>query len=81
MTTAGAHRPAAPNQNHPGHNKREDRAAATLRSLPRGALDHAVRVVHSVCCLAGSASLIDDLRAELRAEGVPAATPQSYSIG
>ena len=27
----------------------------------------------SVCCLAGSASLIDDLRAELRAEGVPAA--------
>ena len=37
------------------------------------ALDHAVRVVHSVCCLAGSASLIDELRAELRAEGVLAA--------
>ena len=35
-----------------------------------GALDHAVRVIHSVCCLAGSASLIDDIRAELRAEGV-----------
>ena len=30
-------------------------------------------MVHGVCCLAGSASLIDDLRAELRAEGVPAA--------
>jgi len=35
-----------------------------------GALDHAVRVIHGVCCLAGSASLIDDIRAELRAEGV-----------
>jgi hypothetical protein len=34
------------------------------------ALDHAVRVIHGVCCLAGSASLIDDNRAELRAEGV-----------
>jgi hypothetical protein len=37
------------------------------------AIDHAVRVVHSVCCLAGAASLIDDIRAELRAEGIPAA--------
>ena len=68
-----ARRPAAPNQNHPRRNKGEADTAATLRSRPRGALDHAVRVVHGVCCLAGSASLIDDLRAELRAEGVPAA--------
>jgi hypothetical protein len=37
------------------------------------AIDHAVRVVHSVCCLAGSASLIADIRADLRAEGIPAA--------
>jgi hypothetical protein len=37
------------------------------------AIDHAVRVVHTVCCLAGSASLIDDIRAELRAEGIPTA--------
>jgi hypothetical protein len=37
------------------------------------AIDHAVRVVHSVCCLAGSANLIDDIRAELRAEGISAA--------
>ena len=66
-------RPAAPNQNHPRRNKRELGTAATSRSRPRGALDHAVRVVHGVCCLAGSASLIDDLRAELRVEGVPAA--------
>ena len=37
------------------------------------AIDHAVRVVHGVCCLAGSASLIDDIRADLRAEGIPSA--------
>jgi hypothetical protein len=30
-------------------------------------------VVHSVCCLAGAVSLIDDIRAELRAEGIPTA--------
>src|ERR1700733_7989687 len=37
------------------------------------AIDHAVRVVHSVCCLAGSASLIDENRADLRADGIPSA--------
>src|ERR1700733_3921138 len=37
------------------------------------AIDHAVRVVHSVCCLAGVASLIDEVRADLRAEVVAAA--------
>jgi hypothetical protein len=37
------------------------------------AIDHAVRLVHSVCCLAGAASLIADIRAELRAEGIPSA--------
>jgi len=63
----------APKQNHPRRNKREAGTASTLRSRPPDALDHAVRVVHGVCCLAGSASLIDDLRTELRAEGVPAA--------
>ena len=68
-----ARRPAAANQNHPGRNKNKDGAAATSCSHPLGALDHAVRVVHGVCCLAGPASLIDDLRAELRVEGVPSA--------
>ena len=68
-----AHRLHAPNQNHPGRNKRKGGTTVTSRSRPASALDHAVRVVHSVCCLAGSASLIDDLRAELRAEGVPSA--------
>jgi hypothetical protein len=37
------------------------------------AIDHAVRLVHSVCCLAGSASLTDDIRAELRADGISTA--------
>ncbi len=59
-------RTAVPKQNHPRRNKSKVGTAATLRSRPRGAVDHAVRVVHGVCCLAGSASLIDDLRAELR---------------
>ena len=37
------------------------------------ALDHAVRVIYRVCCLAGSTSLLDDIRADLAAEGVRAA--------
>ena len=63
--TAGqrARRTHAPKQNHPRRNKSEAGTGATLRSRPAGELDHAVRVVHGVCCLAGSASLIDDLRA------------------
>jgi hypothetical protein len=68
-----AHRTHAPKQNHPRRNKCKDGTAVTSRSRPRGALDHAVRVMHGVCCLAGSASLIDDLRAELRVEGVTSA--------
>jgi hypothetical protein len=49
-------------------------ATANAAPLPdTGALAHVVRIVHSVCCLAGSASLIDDIRAELVAEGVPSA--------
>jgi hypothetical protein len=64
----------APSQNHPVRNESEVGTATTCHSHPRGTLDHAVRVVHGVCCLAGSANLIDDLRAELRGEGVLAAT-------
>jgi hypothetical protein len=37
------------------------------------ALDHATRVIYRVCCLAGSASLIDKIRADLDADGVRAA--------
>jgi hypothetical protein len=37
------------------------------------AIDHAVRVIYRVCCLAGSTSLIDKIRADLDADGVRAA--------
>jgi DUF1680 family protein len=33
------------------------------------AVNHAVRVIYRVCCLAGSASLIDNIRADLDADG------------
>jgi hypothetical protein len=41
------------------------------------AIDHAVRVIYRVCCLAGSASLIDNIRADLDADGVRAAMGKS----
>ena len=37
------------------------------------AIDHAVRLIHAVCGLAGSPMLIDEIRADLRAEKVRAA--------
>jgi hypothetical protein len=37
------------------------------------AINHAVRLIHAVCGLAGSPSLIDEIRAELRADKVRAA--------
>ena len=43
------------------------------RALQGTAIDHAVRVIYRVCCLAGSTSLLDDIRADLAAEGVRAA--------
>jgi hypothetical protein len=39
----------------------------------QAAIDHAVRVIYRVCCLAGSASLIDNIRADLDADSVRAA--------
>src|SRR5512139_1974818 len=37
------------------------------------AIDHATRVIYRVCCLAGSADLVDKVRADLDADGVRAA--------
>jgi hypothetical protein len=48
----------AERQNHP---KIRDRQSA---------IDHAVRVIYRVCCLAGSANLTDKIRADLDAEGI-----------
>ena len=38
-----------------------------------GAIDHAVRLIHAFAGLAGSANLIDDIRADLQADKVRAA--------
>src|SRR5260370_2400773 len=44
-----------------------------IASPPAAAIDHAVRLIHAICGLAGSATLIDDIRADLRADKVRAA--------
>jgi hypothetical protein len=43
------------------------------RKLSAAAIDHAVRIIHAICGLAGSATLIDDIRVDLRADKVQAA--------
>jgi hypothetical protein len=53
--------------------KRQERPKICNRQT---AVDHAVRVIYRVCCLAGSASLIDRIRADLDADDVRAAIKQ-----
>ena len=43
------------------------------RKPSAAAIDHAVRLIHAICGLAGSATWIDDIRADLRADKVQAA--------
>jgi hypothetical protein len=40
------------------------------KSADSGNLAHAVQMVHAVCCLAGSPSYVDDIRADLRERGI-----------
>src|SRR5947209_16748516 len=49
-------------QNHP-----------KIAKPPAAAIDHAVRLIHAICGLAGSATLIEDIRAALAADKVRAA--------
>jgi hypothetical protein len=44
-----------------------------IQSRQSSVINHAVRLIHAVCGLAGSASLIDESRADLRADKVRAA--------
>jgi hypothetical protein len=44
-----------------------------IKNKPNSAIQHAVRLIHAVCGLAGSVSLIDDIRADLRADKVQTA--------
>src|SRR4051812_43704495 len=67
VATTAIQRRQAKHQNHP---KIRDRTAA---------IDHAVRVIYRVCCLAGSAGLIDNIRADLDAEGVRTAMRKRYT--
>jgi hypothetical protein len=41
--------------------------------LSAAAINHAVRIIHAICGLAGSANLIENIRADLRADKVQAA--------
>ena len=40
---------------------------------PSAGIDHAVRIIHAICGLAGSATLIEEIRADLAADKVRAA--------
>jgi hypothetical protein len=44
-----------------------------IQNGPGSTINHAVRLIHAVCGLAGSATLIDNIRADLRADKVQAA--------
>ena len=44
-----------------------------IRNGRVAAINHAVRLIHAICGLAGSRTLIDEIRAELRADKVRAA--------
>ena len=50
-----------------GHSSKSLRGTET-HSNPN--LAYAVQLVHATCCLAGSASYLDDIRAELNGRGV-----------
>jgi hypothetical protein len=67
-----AQRADPPKQSDPRSHKTKGHTAA-LRLRPIAPLDHAVTVIYRVCCLAGAADFLDDVRAELRSEGIPTA--------
>jgi hypothetical protein len=56
--------------NRPSRRKSSSRNARQRSRAAKRALDHAVSIIFRVCCLAGAPELIDEVRAELRAEGM-----------
>jgi hypothetical protein len=60
-TTTIRHRQAK-RQNHP-----------KIHKPTSAAIEHAIRIIHAICGLAGSATWIDDIRADLRADKVQGA--------
>jgi hypothetical protein len=59
VATVIVRRPRINRQNHP-----------KIHTPTSPAIDHAVRLIHAICGLAGSATLIDDIRADLTADKV-----------
>jgi hypothetical protein len=55
------------------HRQTDRKNHLKTRKLPAGAIAHAVRIIYAICGLAGSSTLIDDIRANLRADKVQAA--------
>jgi hypothetical protein len=50
-----------------------------IHKPPAAAVDHAVRIIHAICGLAGSATFIDDIRADLAADKVRAAIRRRHT--
>src|SRR5262249_61768876 len=50
-----------------------ERTHPKIQSGQSSAINHAIRLIHAVCGLAGSPTLIDEIRADLRADKVTAA--------
>jgi hypothetical protein len=55
------------------HSQSSQQRRTKLRKEEGSAINHAVRLIHAVCGIAGSPNLIDEVRAELRADEVRAA--------
>jgi len=56
--------------NRPSRQKSSNSDARQRSQITKAAFDHAVRIIYRVCCLAGEADLIEQIRAELRAERI-----------
>jgi hypothetical protein len=57
----------------PRHRQTNRKNHPKIHKPTSAAINHAVRLIHAVCGLAGSATWIDDIRADLRADKVQAA--------
>jgi hypothetical protein len=55
------------------HRQSSQQKHTKIQSRQGSAINHAVRLIHAVCGLAGSPTLMDEIRAELRADKVRAA--------
>jgi hypothetical protein len=55
------------------HPQNSQQKRTKIRKEESAAINHAVRLIHAVCGLAGSPTLVDEIRAELRADNVRAA--------